>query len=71
MNTLSSEQKQALVEIVIEEYGNDFDYEKFAELVMELFEDISGFESLTIRQKTRIINLLWRNYNEHKPIQKI
>lgn len=65
MCKLSNKQKQTLIEILIEKYGCNMDYDEFAEAMMNLFDDIPGFETIQINQANRTINLLWRKYHEH------
>jgi len=63
MQTLSTEQKQNLVEIVTEEFGTGLLPDDFADVVLGLFEDISGFETLSPTKANQLINQLWRQYH--------
>jgi hypothetical protein len=68
MYTLSKEQKQRLIEILVEEFGCNLDFDEFAEAVMVLCDDIAGFETIQTSNANRIINQLWRNYHDHQSV---
>lgn len=63
MQTLSAEQKQNLVEIVTDEFGTGLMLDEFAEVVLGLFEDISGFETIPPSKVNLLINQIWRKYH--------
>lgn len=65
MQLLSPEQKQSLIDIIVEDSGLDLDYYGFVEVMLGLFEDIPGFE--TAKPVTaRLLNELWRKYDGQK-----
>jgi hypothetical protein len=66
MNNLTEEQKQTLVEIIIEASGPVLTRESFADAMLELFEFIPGFESIPFALEHCIVNQLWRKYHEQK-----
>jgi len=68
MYTLSKEQKQRLIEILVEGFGFNLDFDEFADAVMDMCDDVAGLETMQPSNATRIINQLWRNYHEHKSV---
>lgn len=64
MNTLTTEQKQQLVEILNEEFGTEMNNAEFADALLGLLEDVPGFE--TAKQSTihKLVNQLWSKYHE-------
>ena len=62
MHTLPASQQVSLIEIVNEQFGSTLEFAEFAEVVLGLFEDIPGFETLTKSKSNRIVNQLWRKY---------
>ena len=48
MQTLTAEEKQNLVEIVIEDFGLELTFDDFSDAVLGLFEDIPGFETIGV-----------------------
>ena len=63
MYTLTEEQKQTLVDIVNEESGLDLGSDGFAEVMLSLFEDIPGFETIPPAKANDIVHQLWRTYH--------
>lgn len=66
MHTLSKEESQTLIAIVRDSQGSDLIYEKFADAMLGLFEDISGFETISPEAANRVVLNLWRNYYDQK-----
>ncbi|WP_082221581.1 hypothetical protein [Herbaspirillum chlorophenolicum] len=65
MQTLSEEQKKELVQMIVENTGLRLDYYGFVEVMLGMFEDIPGFE--TVKQNAvSLLNELWRKYDEQK-----
>jgi len=62
MHTLPKSQQVSLLEIVNERFGSHLESTEFAEVVLGLFEDIPGFETLTKSKSNRFVNQLWRKY---------
>jgi len=60
---LSTDQRQTLVEIISEQFGPALSFEKFADQMLLLFEDISGFEVISDSESKTIINQLWSYYH--------
>lgn len=64
MYALSAEQQHTLVSIVSEERGTQLPFEQFADAILDLFENVPGFETIPARRAKRHINELWRMYRE-------
>lgn len=64
MKSLTTEQMQRLVEISIEECGDDMDQDEFTDVLLGLLEDIAGFETASQRSVNNLTQRLWRKYNE-------
>lgn len=63
MYTLSEDEKSRLIELVVEEFGNDLAFDNFAEVIHGLFEDIPGLETIGANQANRLVNLIWSEYH--------
>ncbi|MGA7194079.1 MAG: hypothetical protein WBW94_10645 [Anaerolineales bacterium] len=63
MHTLSKEQQQTLVEIVNEQFGVDLEYNDFVDVLLAMFEDVAGFETMPATKAETLIKTLWRNYH--------
>lgn len=64
MKSLTTGQKLQLVEIIIEEFGNELDIEEFTDALLGLLEDVAGFETAKQASIVKLTQLLWSNYNE-------
>lgn len=63
LHTLTTDQKNTLLDIINDQLGPDLDFDGFADAVRGLFEDIAGFETIPRPTANRLINQLWRKYN--------
>jgi hypothetical protein len=63
MHTLSQEERQTLVAMIGELHGSALTYEAFADAMLGLFEDISGFETIPPATAKRIVLNLWSTYH--------
>lgn len=63
MHTLSREERQTLVATIGELHGLGLTYAEFADAVLGLFEDISGFEAIPPATAKRIVHNLWSTYH--------
>lgn len=63
MHTLSKEQQQTLAEMIGEQFGTDLEYNDFVDVLLGLFEDIPGFETMPPSKAETLIKLIWRNYH--------
>jgi hypothetical protein len=63
MYTLTEEQQHSLVGIVIDGSGHDLTFDGFADVMLTLFDDISGFETIPSTKATILIHHLWRTYH--------
>ena len=60
---LSTDQKKTLVEIISDQSGHNLSFDEFTDQVSLLFEDISGFEVISVSESQTIINQLWSKYH--------
>jgi hypothetical protein len=63
MKSLTTEQKQQLVEIIIEEFGNELDLAGFTDALLGLLEDVPGFETAQQSNIDKLTQQLWRKYH--------
>jgi len=63
MKGLTKDKQQELVEIATEEAGTSMNRNNFNEYLLSLLEDIAGFETMSERESSRILNQLWRLYH--------
>lgn len=64
MKSLTSEQKQQLVEIINDEFGSGMSLEEFTDVLLGLLEDISGFETAQQSTINKLTQQLWSQYHE-------
>ncbi len=64
MKSLTSEQKQNLVEIIKDEYGNVLDFDDFTDTLLALLEDVPGFETAKESTINKLTQQLWRKYHD-------
>jgi hypothetical protein len=62
LHALSPTQIQMLVQIVRDASGNQLMRPAFNEVVLALFDDIAGFETLPASKRRKYLNLLWMRY---------
>ena len=60
---LSSDQQYTLVEIISDQFGPHLSFDDFADQMLQLFEDIAGFEVISDSESESIINQLWSYYH--------
>ena len=63
MKSLTTEQKQNLVEIINDEYGNALDFDDFTNALLGLLEDVSGFETAKESTIDKLSQQLWSQYH--------
>ena len=64
MKSLTTEQKQDLVEIIKDEYGNVLDFDDFTNALLGLLEDVPGFETAKESTINNVTQQLWRKYHD-------
>ena len=64
MKSLTTEQKQQLVEIVIEEFGTGMNLDDFTDALLGLLEDTPGFETTHQSTINKLTQQLWRKYHD-------
>jgi len=64
MKSLTTEQKQELVEIIAEDYGTALDFDDFTNALLGLLEDVPGFETAEESTINKLSQQLWRKYHD-------
>lgn len=64
MKSLTTEQKQGLVKIVKDEYGNALDFDDFTNALLGLLEDVPGFETAKESTINKLSQQLWNQYHD-------
>jgi len=59
---LDNDQLNTLVEIIREQLGDSLSRAEFNDGMLQLFEDIAGFETLPRKVSQRYIRILWQSY---------
>lgn len=62
MYQLDNDQLNTLVEIIREQLGDSLSRAEFNDGMLQLFEDIAGFETLPRKVSQRYIRILWQSY---------
>lgn len=63
MHTLSEDERTALLAIIDEQFGPALSHDEFAEAMLDLFENIPGFETMPPVKASHIVNQLWSTYH--------
>lgn len=64
MKSLTTEQKQNLVEIINDEYGDALDFDDFTNALLGLLEDVPGFETAKESTIDKFTKTLWSQYHD-------
>ena len=64
MKSLTTEQKQQLVEIINEEFGSGKSLAEFTDALHGLLEDMPGYETAKQSTINKLVNQLWSKYHE-------
>ena len=64
MQSLTKDQHQSLIDIVKEDIGIDLSFDDFSEALVNMLENVAGFEASTDEEITSLINQLWSQYHE-------
>ena len=70
MYDLTTDQKQALLEIVSDSLPAPIMYGDFTDLLHDLLDDIAGFETVSDAERIELINELWSQYAMSKKSEK-
>ena len=62
MYRLENDQLNTLVEIIREQSGDTLSRADFNDRMLQLFEDIAGFETLPRKLAQRYLKILWQRY---------
>lgn len=64
MQSLTTEQKQQLVDIIIEENGQGLEVDEFTDVLLGLLEDVPGLETAKQNTINKLTQQLWSQYHE-------
>ena len=64
LQTLSDEQLDTLISIVLDEYGPTLARARFNDVILNLFEFIAGLDNLPQKRRQRYLALLWSKYRK-------
>jgi hypothetical protein len=67
MYRLENDQLNTLVEIIREQSGDTLSRADFNDRMLQLFEEIAGFETLPRRLAQRYLKILWQSYQSAHP----
>ena len=67
MHQLEDDQLNTLVEIIREQSGDTLSQPEFADAMLQLFENIAGFETLPRKHSQRYLRILWQSYQSARP----
>ena len=62
MYRLDNDQLNTLVEIIREQSGDSLSRADFNDRMLQLFEDIAGFETVPRKLSRRYLKILWQSY---------
>jgi hypothetical protein len=63
MQSLTTEQKETLVEIIKDEFGEEVSLDEFTDILLGMLEDVAGFEAIPEQEVNKLTNQLWKNYH--------
>ena len=64
MTDLKTEQEINLINLLIDMFGTTLNKIEFTDNILQLFEDIAGFESLDDFELQLTLNKLWKIYDD-------
>lgn len=64
MTDLKTEQEINLINLLVDMFGTTLNKITFTENILQLFEDIAGFESLDDFELQLTLNKLWKIYDD-------
>jgi hypothetical protein len=64
--SLSKGQKQSVVQVVSDRYGNSLVFAEFSTRIADLLDDIPGLETRSDSYQESVINELWSLYHEQQ-----
>lgn len=64
MTDLKTEQEINLISLLIDMFGTTLNKIEFTDNILQLFEDIAGFESLDDFELQLTLNKLWKIYDD-------
>jgi hypothetical protein len=59
---LNDDEINRLVGVIVDHFGSALDRAQFAEAALALFDEMPGLETVTTKQASRYLTVLWRRY---------
>lgn len=63
MNALSQDEKNRLVELIVDEFGGSLVFQDFAAVIHGYFDDIPGLETMGAEEANDLIKFMWSQYH--------
>jgi hypothetical protein len=63
LQILTADECRTLLLVIAEKYGKDLKRVEFADVLLALLEDVSGFETISPKEASRIVQHLWSTYH--------
>ena len=63
LQVLTADECETILLVIAEEYGKDLKRVEFADVLLALLEDVSGFETISPKEASRIVQNLWSTYH--------
>lgn len=64
IQSLNDDEMRRLVAITLEEFGSDLNRTRFNEVMLALFDQIAGLETLSRKRSLQYLKLLWLKYEQ-------
>jgi hypothetical protein len=64
IESLSDDEMCCLVSITLEEFGSGLNRTRFNEVMLALFDQIAGLETLSRKRSLQYLKLLWLKYQQ-------
>ena len=59
---LNDDELNRLVEVIVEQFGSTLHRAQFADIALTMLDDVPGLETITSKQASRYVALLWQRY---------
>lgn len=59
---LNDDELNRLVEVIVEQFGSTLERAQFADVALTMLDDVPGLETITLKQASRYVAVLWRRY---------
>ena len=64
MQSLTTDQKQQLIEIIKDVWGSALVFDNFTDALLGLLEDVPGLETMNQRTINKLTQQLWEQYHD-------